>query len=115
MAGLHGVTDLAMGGAHTLGLRQTDDLVAWGANQNGVLGLGIGVSQDARVATKVPKLSCSQVKLCHCRAAASETLHRHCINSRFASALCLPKHGSAQLRQLMCCCVLSSLLRFASV
>ncbi len=60
--GLHGATELAMGGAHTLALRQTDDVVAWGANQNGVLGMGIGVSQDAQVPTRVPKLSCSQVR-----------------------------------------------------
>ncbi|KAL0052745.1 hypothetical protein WJX82_006934 [Trebouxia sp. C0006] len=58
---LHGATQLAMGGAHTLVLRQTDDVVAWGANQSGVLGMGIGVSQDARLPTRVPKLSCSQV------------------------------------------------------
>lgn len=58
---MHGVTRLALGGAHTIALRQTDDLLAWGANQNGVLGLGIGVSQDARTPVKVPKLSCSQV------------------------------------------------------
>ena len=51
-----------MGGAHTLALRQTDDVVAWGANQNGVLGMGVGVSQDARVPARVPKLSCSQVR-----------------------------------------------------
>ncbi|DBB10173.1 TPA: hypothetical protein ACH3X3_001750 [Trebouxia sp. C0006] len=57
---LHGATQLAMGGAHTLVLRQTDDVVAWGANQSGVLGMGIGVSQDARLPTRVPKLSCSQ-------------------------------------------------------
>lgn len=61
MAGVHGVTGLALGGAHTLALRQTDDLLAWGANQNGVLGLGIGTSQDARTPMKVPKLTCSQV------------------------------------------------------
>lgn len=59
---LHGATQLAMGGAHTLVLRQTDDVVAWGANQSGVLGMGIGVSQDARLPTRVPKLSCSQVR-----------------------------------------------------
>ncbi len=53
-----------MGGAHTLALRQTDDVVAWGANQNGVLGMGVGVSQDARVPARVPKLSCSQVRCC---------------------------------------------------
>lgn len=61
MAGVHGVTGLALGGAHTLAVRQTDDLLAWGANQNGVLGLGIGTSQDARTPMKVPKLACSQV------------------------------------------------------
>ncbi|KAL3157516.1 hypothetical protein ABBQ32_011978 [Trebouxia sp. C0010 RCD-2024] len=61
VADVHGVTRLALGGAHTIALRQTDDLLAWGANQNGVLGLGIGVSQDARTPVKVPKLSCSQV------------------------------------------------------
>ena len=58
---MHSVTQLALGGAHTLALRQTDDLVAWGANQNGVLGLGIASSQDARTPVKVPKLQCSQV------------------------------------------------------
>lgn len=62
--GLHGAMQLAMGGAHTLALRQTDDVVAWGANQNGVLGMGVGVSQDARVPKRVPKLSCSQVRCC---------------------------------------------------
>lgn len=61
VAGVHGVTGLALGGAHTLAVRQTDDLLAWGANQNGVLGLGIGTSQDARTPLKVPKLTCSQV------------------------------------------------------
>ncbi len=62
VAGLHGVAGIALGGAHTLALRQTDDLLAWGANQNGVLGLGVAVSQDARIPTRVPKLSCSQVR-----------------------------------------------------
>ena len=64
VAGVHGVTRLALGGAHTIALRQTDDLLAWGANQNGVLGLGIAVSQDARTPVKVPKLTCSQVLKC---------------------------------------------------
>ena len=64
--GIHGATQLALGGAHTIALCQTDDLLAWGANQNGVLGLGIGTSQDARTPMKIPKLTCSQVccKLC---------------------------------------------------
>lgn len=61
VAGLHGITQLALGGAHTLALRQTDDVVACGANQNGVLGMGVGVSQDSRVPARVPKLRCSQV------------------------------------------------------
>ena len=59
--GGHGIVELAMGGAHTLALRQTDDMLAWGANENGVLGLGIGTSQDAKMPTRVPKLTCCQV------------------------------------------------------
>ena len=64
VAGVHSVTGLALGGAHTLAVRQTDDLMAWGANQNGVLGLGIATSQDACTPVKVPKLQCSQVCSC---------------------------------------------------
>ena len=63
VAGVHAVSQLALGGAHTLALRQTDDVLAWGANQNGVLGLGAAASQDARTPVKIPKLQCSQV---HC-------------------------------------------------
>ena len=61
---MHGVADLAMGGAHTLALRHTDNMMAWGANQNGVLGLGIGVSRDAKEPVNIPKLTCSQVVGC---------------------------------------------------
>lgn len=76
VTGLHGVTQLALGGAHTLALRQTDDVVACGANQNGVLGMGIGVSQDSRVPARVPKLSCSQVSaLGH---SLVTMMHRYC-------------------------------------
>ena len=55
------MSELALGGAHTLALRQTDDVLAWGANQNGVLGLGIGTSQDACTPVTLPKLACCQV------------------------------------------------------
>ena len=58
---VHGIADMAMGGAHTLALRHSENVVAWGANQNGVLGLGVGISKDARLPVTVPKLKCSQV------------------------------------------------------
>jgi hypothetical protein len=40
--GLHGIAQLACGGLHSLALRHSGDVLAWGANQNGVLGLGAG-------------------------------------------------------------------------
>lgn len=90
MAGVHGVTSLAMGGAHTIALRQTHDLLAWGANQNGVLGLGIGISQDARTPMKVPKLTCSQV----------HTLTRHAYLLNCTSCLICPMElHQLQLKQ----------------
>lgn len=59
---VHGVADVAMGGAHSLVLCHNGGALAWGTNQNGVLGLGIGISLDAKVPVKVPRLDCNQVQ-----------------------------------------------------
>lgn len=48
--GVQGVAKLSCGGLHTLAARQGagSGVVAWGANQNGELGLGAGVNLDSR-------------------------------------------------------------------
>ena len=75
---MHGIADLAMGGAHTLALRYTDNVVAWGANQNGVLGLGVGVSRDAKEPVNIPQLTCAQVLnrllQCHVKAGTIQAI-----------------------------------------
>ncbi len=60
---LHGIEQLALGGSHSLAVRHTGQLLAWGSNQNGVLGLGRGNSSDAATPTLVPKIFCDQVGL----------------------------------------------------
>lgn len=61
---LRGVRQLALGGTHSLALLDGGQLMAWGANQNGLLGLGSKKSEmNARSPTLVPGVSCEQVRL----------------------------------------------------
>ena len=60
MPGLHGVRQLALGGTHSLAVLEGGQLLAWGANQNGLLGLGSEAEMNARLPTPVPGVSCEQ-------------------------------------------------------
>lgn len=61
--GLRGIAELSCGGLHTLALRHGGQVLAWGANQNGVLGLGGGKlsKQTARRPEPVPGLEAEGV------------------------------------------------------
>lgn len=59
---LRGATaGLACGFQHTLAVTRTGDVLAWGANQNGVLGLGHEKDQRSKRPSKVPGLKAEQV------------------------------------------------------
>ena len=58
---VHGIEQLALGGSHSLAVRHSGELLAWGSNQNGVLGLGRGNNSDAASPTLVPNIFCDQV------------------------------------------------------
>lgn len=60
---LHGIMQLACGGLHSLALRSSGQALAWGANQNGVLGLGSGkgIKQSSRTPEPLPGFSAEQL------------------------------------------------------
>ena len=60
---MRGIEQLALGGSHSLAVRHSGELLAWGSNQNGVLGLGRGNNSDAATPTLVPNIFCDQVGL----------------------------------------------------
>lgn len=63
VAGLHGVAGLAAGGLHTLAVKHTGEVLAWGANQNGVLGGGRTQQNAIREPMPVPGIMAQQVGL----------------------------------------------------
>lgn len=66
--GLHALNGLSCGGLHGLAQQQTGQLLAWGANQNGVLGLGSELIQSQRGPMPLQKTFASQVLiLCSCQ------------------------------------------------
>ena len=68
--GLHALSMISCGGLHGVAQQQSGALLAWGANQNGVLGLGSELIQSQRVPVPLEKTFASQVSqlvLCICR------------------------------------------------
>lgn len=65
--GLHALNGLSCGGLHGLAQQQTGQLLAWGANQNGVLGLGSELIQSQRGPMPLQKTFASQVLILCCR------------------------------------------------
>ena len=63
--GLAGVRDLALGGLHALAVRAGGRIAAWGANQNGALGLPSGAPADLGQPTLLEDLRCEQVPAPH--------------------------------------------------
>ena len=61
MPGLQRVRQLALGGTHSLALLEGGQTLAWGANQNGLLGLGGKTEINARRPTLLPGISCEMV------------------------------------------------------
>ena len=59
--GLHALNGLSCGGLHGVAQQQTGQLLAWGANQNGVLGLGSELIQSQRSPMPLQKTFASQV------------------------------------------------------
>ncbi|KAK9831971.1 hypothetical protein WJX81_004301 [Elliptochloris bilobata] len=61
VGGLTGVQSLALGGLHALAVRAGGRVAAWGADQNGALGLPSGAPADLGRPTLLEDLRCEQV------------------------------------------------------
>lgn len=59
--GLSSIQELSLNGNHSMGLRRNGNLMVWGANENGVLGLGNEGPLTSREPVQLPNLYFSQV------------------------------------------------------
>lgn len=60
---LRDVKELALGGTHSMAVLNSGQLLVWGVNQNGLLGLGNKGDMHVRLPTLIKGLSCEQVSV----------------------------------------------------
>ena len=89
MEGLAGVRVLALGGLHALAVRAGGRVAAWGANQNGALGLPSGAPADLGQPTLLEDLRCEQVPAL-CSRSLCFACYVHCVAVPQSTANAMP-------------------------